>query len=177
MRTRVNHASPDRLARLTSAWTALPAKPWRWPRPDQILWSRGGLLAWTMANDLPDSQVIGASTYSVFVGTRSNRTLPVSVTPTSSGTGIRVTNRNAGPTAGAYLSSNDAVFTVLRCRIGVDWLSSRLEGRLRVKVLSILYSGVPTVTRAVIRRVIRCDVSFVANSLAGEGQTFSYRSE
>jgi hypothetical protein len=71
----VNDVSPAQLARFTSAWTALPVKPWRWPGPDQAMWTRDGLLAWTMVNDLPDSRVTGASTYSIFVGARSNRDL------------------------------------------------------------------------------------------------------
>jgi len=33
------------------------------------------LLAWTMVNDRPDSPVTGASTYSIFVGARSNHDL------------------------------------------------------------------------------------------------------
>ena len=34
-----------------------------------------GLLAWTMVNDRPDSPVTDASTYSIFVGARSNQDL------------------------------------------------------------------------------------------------------
>ena len=66
---------PADLARFTSAWTALDIKPWRWPGPDQALWTRDGLLAWTMVNDQPDSPVTEASTYSIFVGARSNQDL------------------------------------------------------------------------------------------------------
>jgi hypothetical protein len=70
-----NDVSPARLARFTSAWTALPVKPWRWPGPDQALWTQDGLLAWTMVNDQPDSPVTDTSTYSIFVSARSNRDL------------------------------------------------------------------------------------------------------
>lgn len=70
-----NDVSPAHLARFTSAWTALPVKPWRWPGPDQALWTQDGLLAWTMVNDRPDSPVTDASTYSIFVSARSNRDL------------------------------------------------------------------------------------------------------
>jgi len=63
------------VARFTTAWTALPMKPWRWPGPDQALWTRDGLLAWTMVNDRPDSPVTEASTYSILVGARSNQDL------------------------------------------------------------------------------------------------------
>lgn len=65
------------VARFTSAWTALDVKPWRWPGPDQALWSRGGALAWTVANDRPDSPVTDASTYSILVGARSKPDLAV----------------------------------------------------------------------------------------------------
>ena len=63
------------LGRFTNAWTALPVKPWRRPRPDHALWARDGLLAWTMVNDRPDSLVTEASTYSILVGARSNQDL------------------------------------------------------------------------------------------------------
>jgi hypothetical protein len=48
-----NDVSPARYARFTDAWTALPVKPWRWPGPWQALWTRDGLLAWTLVNDRP----------------------------------------------------------------------------------------------------------------------------
>jgi hypothetical protein len=67
--------SPARRTRFTNAWTALPVKPWRWPGPDQALWTQDGLLAWTMVNDRPDSPVTDASTYSIFVAARSNQDL------------------------------------------------------------------------------------------------------
>lgn len=70
-----NDVSPAHLARFTSAWTALPVKPWRWPGPDQALWTQDGLLAWTMVNDQPDSPVTDTSTYSIFVSARSTRDL------------------------------------------------------------------------------------------------------
>lgn len=70
-----NDVNPADRARFTSAWTALPVKPWRWPGPDQALWTWDGLLAWTMVNDRPDSPVTDASTYSIFVGARSNQDL------------------------------------------------------------------------------------------------------
>jgi hypothetical protein len=70
-----NDVSPVHLARFTSAWTALPVKPWRWPGPYHALWTQDGLLAWTMVNDQPDSPVTDTSTYSIFVGARSNRDL------------------------------------------------------------------------------------------------------
>jgi hypothetical protein len=67
--------SPAALTRLTSAWTALPVKPRRWPGPDQALWTCDGLLAWTTVNDRPDSPVTDASTYSILAGARSNQDL------------------------------------------------------------------------------------------------------
>lgn len=70
-----NDVSPTGLARFTSAWTALHVKPWRWPGPDQALWTRDGLLAWTMVNDRPDSPVTDASTYSIFVAARPSQDL------------------------------------------------------------------------------------------------------
>lgn len=60
------------LARFTDAWTPLDAKPWRWPGPDQTLWTWDGLLAWTMVNDWPGSPVTGTSLYNILVGARSN---------------------------------------------------------------------------------------------------------
>jgi hypothetical protein len=63
-----NAVSPARLAQFTRAWTALLVRPWRWPGPNQALWTWDGLLAWTMVNDRPDSPVTDASTYSIFVG-------------------------------------------------------------------------------------------------------------
>jgi hypothetical protein len=59
------------LARLTSTWTALNVKPWRWPSPRHTMWVWEGLLAWTMVNNR-HSPVTEASTYSIFVGARSN---------------------------------------------------------------------------------------------------------
>ena len=69
------NVTPAALARFTSSWTALGAKPWRWPGPDQALWTQDSLLAWTMVNDRPDSPVTDASTYSIFVSARSNQDL------------------------------------------------------------------------------------------------------
>src|SRR5215469_10993716 len=43
-----NDVSPICLARFTSAWAALPAKPWRWPGPSQAMWTWDSVLAWTM---------------------------------------------------------------------------------------------------------------------------------
>jgi hypothetical protein len=63
--------SPAQLARFTNAWTALPVKPWRWPGPEHALWTRDGLLAWTMVNGRPESPVTDSSTYSILVGARS----------------------------------------------------------------------------------------------------------
>ena len=70
-----NDVSPAALARFTSARTTLHVKPWRWPGPGQALWTWDGLLAWTIVNDRPDSPVTDASTYSIFVGARSNQDL------------------------------------------------------------------------------------------------------
>jgi hypothetical protein len=70
-----NDVSPASLARFTGKWTALHVKPWRWPGPDQTLWTWDGLLAWTIVNDGPDSPVTDASTYSIFVGAHSNQDL------------------------------------------------------------------------------------------------------
>jgi hypothetical protein len=67
--------SPAGLARLTSEWTAVHVKPWRWPGPAQALWTWDGLLAWTMVNDRPGSPVTDSSTYSILVGARSNQDL------------------------------------------------------------------------------------------------------
>lgn len=64
-----------RNARFTCAQTALHVKPWRWPGPDQAVWTWDGLLAWTMVNDRPDSPVTDASTYLVFVGARPDQDL------------------------------------------------------------------------------------------------------
>jgi hypothetical protein len=70
-----NDVSPADHARFTSARTALHIRPWRWPGPDQALWTWDRLLAWTMVNDQPDAPVTDASTYSIFVGARSNQDL------------------------------------------------------------------------------------------------------
>lgn len=70
-----NDVSPAILARFTSAWTVLPVKPWRWPGPDQALWTQDGVLAWTMVNHWPDSPVTDTSTYSILVSARSNQDL------------------------------------------------------------------------------------------------------
>jgi hypothetical protein len=70
-----NDVNPASLARFTGTWTALHAKPWRWPGPDQALWTRDGMLAWTMAHARPDSPVTDASTYSIFVAARSHQDL------------------------------------------------------------------------------------------------------
>ena len=63
------------VARFTSTWTPLNAQPWRWPGPNQTLWTQDGLLAWTMANQRPGSLVTDASKYNVVVGARSNQDL------------------------------------------------------------------------------------------------------
>lgn len=63
------------LARFTSAWTALNVKSWRWPGPNQTLWTWDGLLAWTVLNAAPDSPVTDASAYNLNVGARSNQDL------------------------------------------------------------------------------------------------------
>lgn len=70
-----NDVNPRDLARFTSSWMAVSAKPWRWPGPNQALWTWEGLLAWTIVNDRPDSPVTDASTHSIFVGARSNQEL------------------------------------------------------------------------------------------------------
>jgi hypothetical protein len=70
-----NDVGPAGLARFNREWTALAIKTWRWPGPGQALWTRDGLLAWTFVNDRPDSPVTDDSTYSIFVGARSNRDL------------------------------------------------------------------------------------------------------
>jgi len=70
-----NDVSPVDLARFTRAWTPLDVKRWRWPGPNQSLWTWDGMLAWTMVNDRPDSPVTEASTYSILVGARSNQDL------------------------------------------------------------------------------------------------------
>lgn len=70
-----NDVSPATLARFTRSWTTLNVKPWRWPGPDQALWTRDNLLTWTTASKRPDSPVTEASTYSIFVSARSNQDL------------------------------------------------------------------------------------------------------
>jgi hypothetical protein len=75
VRLEADNASPAHLARFTSTWTKLPAKPWRWPGPNHALWTQDGLLAWTMVNHRTDSPVTDTSTYSIFVAARSNRNL------------------------------------------------------------------------------------------------------
>ncbi len=67
--------SPAEHARFTRAWTPLNVKPWRWPGPNQTLWTWNGLLAWTMVNDRPDTPVTDASTYAILAGARSNQDL------------------------------------------------------------------------------------------------------
>ncbi len=59
----------------TRAWAALDIKPWRWPGPDAALWTRDGLIAWTMVNDRPGAPVTDASRYNTLVGARSNEDL------------------------------------------------------------------------------------------------------
>lgn len=54
------------------AWSQLPVKPWRWPRPEQAVLTRDGMLAWTVVNDRPGSPVTETSTFSIFVGARHN---------------------------------------------------------------------------------------------------------
>jgi hypothetical protein len=70
-----NDVSSTGLAQLASAWSPVNVKPWRWPCPRHILWAWDGLLAWTMVNNRADSPVTDASTYSIFVGARSNQDL------------------------------------------------------------------------------------------------------
>lgn len=67
--------SPADVARFTSTWTPLNAQPWRWPGPNQTLWTQDGLLAWTMANQRPGSPVTDASKYNIVVGARLNQDL------------------------------------------------------------------------------------------------------
>jgi hypothetical protein len=45
---------------------------WRWPGRDHVLWTRDGLLAWTIVNDRPGAPVTDESYYSIFVAARSN---------------------------------------------------------------------------------------------------------
>jgi hypothetical protein len=61
--------------RFTSGWADIGVKPWRWPGPEHALWTRAGLLAWTMVNDRPDALVTAASYFSIFVAARSNHQL------------------------------------------------------------------------------------------------------
>lgn len=63
--------SQQQLARLTTDWSAVAAKRWRWPAPEQTLWTHHGLLAWTMANEPPDTPVTPDTVYSVFVAAQS----------------------------------------------------------------------------------------------------------
>jgi hypothetical protein len=67
--TRVEHDQ------FTSGWAGIDVRPWRWPGPDHALWTRNGLLAWTMVNDRPDALVTDDSCFSIFVAARSNNHL------------------------------------------------------------------------------------------------------
>jgi hypothetical protein len=92
-----NDVSPAGLARFTSASTALPVKPWRWPGPDQTLWTWGGLLAWTMVNDRPDSpSPTPAPTRSSAAPART-RISSMLTMPVSRGTRTRATNCKCQP--------------------------------------------------------------------------------
>lgn len=59
----------------TGGWTALDAEPWRWPGPSSALWTRGGLIAWTMVNSEPDTPVDESSRYNIVVGALSQEDL------------------------------------------------------------------------------------------------------
>jgi hypothetical protein len=60
------------LAVFTQGWTRINVKPWRWSGPNTTVWTRGGMIAWTVVNDRPGTPVTDASTYCIFVGARSN---------------------------------------------------------------------------------------------------------
>jgi hypothetical protein len=62
-----NDVSAEDFATLVERWTPLDVRAWRWPAPQQQLWVCGGVLAWTMVNDPPDSPVTETSRYSVLV--------------------------------------------------------------------------------------------------------------
>lgn len=70
-----NDVSPIDVAQFTHGWMALTAKLWRWPGPGQTLWTRDGLLAWTIANERPGSLVTDTSLYVILVSARSSKDL------------------------------------------------------------------------------------------------------
>lgn len=70
-----NVVTTDQLARFADPWTPIPAKQWRWPGPDQALWTMGQALAWTIGNDRPDALVTPETFRSIFVSATSNRDL------------------------------------------------------------------------------------------------------
>lgn len=86
-------SGPDDRGRFARSWTALDVKPWRWPGPDAALWTRDGLIAWTMVNDRPGTPATDASFYSVFVGAWSNQEL---ATADDAGIAWDWDSRNAG---------------------------------------------------------------------------------
>lgn len=63
------------VARFTNTWTALRVKPWGYPGPNQIMWTRDGLLAWTFVNQMPDSPVKNPNLYGIAVSARSRQDL------------------------------------------------------------------------------------------------------
>ena len=70
--TGANNVTRAEHDRFTSDWTRIDVTAWQWPGPDHALWTRDGLLAWTMVNDRPGAPVTDESYYSIFVAARSN---------------------------------------------------------------------------------------------------------
>jgi hypothetical protein len=64
-------ATPADHNRFTRGWINLGVKPWRWPGPNEVVWTRDGLIAWTVVNDRPGATVTAASHYAIVVGARS----------------------------------------------------------------------------------------------------------
>lgn len=72
-----NNVDGRSFRRLAETWAPVEVRSWRWPGPDHRLWHRGGVLAWTVVNDLPDAAVDDSSYYSIFIAARSNDALVV----------------------------------------------------------------------------------------------------
>jgi len=66
----LDDASRDQLRLLTEQMSTVRAAPWRWPGPEHALWQRGGALALTCVNRLPDTPAEPDSTSWVVIGGR-----------------------------------------------------------------------------------------------------------
>ena len=65
-----NDVGRSHLETFVAGWTRLEAQAWRWPGPDSSLWVRDDLLAWTIVNDAPGSDVDESSLYSISLAAR-----------------------------------------------------------------------------------------------------------